>query len=91
MEKALIVTLILSPFVLLFYIIKSLVNYIGRLKRKSNSENQSINDWYGVCEKCGKTDGLHRLNGKRYCAMCHARIKTEQQFADKYNGENNER
>lgn len=52
--------------------------------RKETLTPEPLNeDWYGNCQNCGKKDGLHRFQGKRYCAVCHARIKTEYDFAKK--------
>lgn len=74
-------------FYALFAIVKFIGNAIGNLihrfaKAKSNT-TQINRDWYGICDNCGKKDGLHRLDGKRYCAMCYARISTEKKFAAK--------
>ncbi len=69
--KAVIVACLLLPFVLIFKLIKFLANR----KHKNNMSNNS--NWYGICENCGKKDGLHRLNGERYCALCHAKLKAE--------------
>ena len=49
-------------------------------RRKNKFVEPPHNNWYGICENCGKKDGLHRLDGKRYCARCHAKLKTEKHF-----------
>ena len=73
---------------ILTMILKALSKISLTYNRKETSASQARRDWYGVCDNCGKTDGLHRLDGKRYCAMCHAKIKTERDFAKKQqNGE----
>lgn len=71
----------------LIAVIKFIGNAIGsiihRFSKPKNSPTQISRDWYGICDNCGKKDGLHRLDGKRYCAMCYARISTEKKFAAK--------
>ena len=52
-------------------------------KKEKVSPEPIRRDWYGNCENCGILGGLHRLDGKRYCAMCYARIKTERDFSKK--------
>lgn len=81
----------MMKLLLVFYAIieffKFLVNIICRLfrkKPKTQSTYTSTSDnWYGICENCGKKGGLHRLDGKRYCAKCYARLKTEKDFSAK--------
>lgn len=68
-------------FVLIVYeiikIIASVVSNFRSLSQKREySEHSSIN-WYGICDNCGIKSGLHKLTGKRYCATCHATIKTK--------------
>lgn len=46
-------------------------------KEKSTANNLNIWYWYGICEKCGTKGGLHRFEGKRYCAKCHAWLSAE--------------
>ena len=69
--------------------LKVLIRATARLFQPGKKEKESPKtirrQWYGVCEECGKTDGLHKLQGKQYCARCYARIKTEQDFARKKN------
>ena len=61
-------------------ILKFLGNAIGSLfrpRRKAQPTTSISGDWYGICEKCGTKGGLHRFEGKRYCAKCHAWLSAE--------------
>ncbi len=90
--KAVIVALLLLPFVLIFNLIKFFINRRASAIDKTDEEAVVSQDWYGICDHCGKKDGLHRLDGKKYCALCHAKIKTERDFSQKQqNGDNNAR
>ena len=73
--KPIIVACLLLPFVLVYKFIQFLVN--RRNDKEVLDNTKSNNDWYGICDNCGKKDGLHRMNGKHYCAMCHAKLKAE--------------
>ena len=76
---------------LLFMTLATVAKFVARamssvcrlLKKKKASPEPIRRDWYGNCENCGRLGGLHRFQGKRYCAMCHARIKTEWDFSKK--------
>lgn len=70
---------------LIFMAIAELFKFIGKVvsaaipsfpKKKAPTE-PIRRKWYGNCENCGILSGLHRLDGKRYCAKCYARIKTK--------------
>jgi len=71
--------------ILVFYaaadILKTLINAFSVLFRprtKAQTTTTSISgEWYGICEKCGTKGGLHRFEGKRYCAKCHAWLSAE--------------
>ena len=70
---------------LLFYAIASFFRFLGKaigclFRKKSKAEPSTTSvsrNWYGICDACGRKDGLHRFEGKQYCAKCHARLKTE--------------
>ena len=51
-----------------------------RQAKVESVETSVSRDWYGICENCGKKDGLHRFEGKKYCAKCHAKLKTAKKF-----------
>ena len=76
---------------LLFMMMATVVKFVARaissvfqyFKKEKVSPEPIRRDWYGNCENCGKYGGLHRFQGKRYCAVCHAQIKTEYDFAKK--------
>lgn len=76
---------------LLFYAIAAVFKFIARmfsslfrrLSAKKVEPTQTTLDWYGICEKCGTKSGLHRFEGKRYCAMCHARLTAEKKYGKK--------
>ena len=76
---------------ILLVIAKAVSGIVQFLKRKEEPERPPLRDWYGYCEKCGKLDGLHRFQGKKYCAWCHARIKTESDLAKKKQKDSAER
>ena len=77
--------LLLCMFVakLLKVIFRALTSLFRSRKRATATLEPPKRDWYGNCENCGKLDGLHKFQGKRYCAMCYARIKTEYDFSKK--------
>ena len=81
MIKVAIVFVIIGEFVL--FIAKAVSWIFQRLTKKDAAPEPPRRDWYGNCENCGKLGGLHRFQGKRYCAVCHARIKTDYDFAKK--------
>ena len=56
-----------------------------RVKKEKAAPKTLNKEWYGSCENCGKYGGLHRFQEKRYCAVCHARIKTEYDFENNKN------
>ena len=74
---------------LVFLVVEELFAMIGKaicqlFQPKSKIVITSVSDsWYGICEKCGRKDGLHRLEGKKYCAMCHARLTAEKKYGAK--------
>ena len=78
MIKVALVFVIIGEFVL--FIVKAVSWIFQRLMKKDAAPEPTRRDWYGTCESCGKRDGLHSFQGKRYCAMCHARIKSEYDF-----------
>lgn len=63
---------------------KFLASAVGCLFKKrpkvKSSATSASRDWYGVCDGCGRKDGLHRFEGKRYCAYCSARLETEKKL-----------
>lgn len=65
------------------FIARSVSSALRSFHKKNVQPEPPKRDWYGNCENCGKMDSLHRFQGKRYCAMRHARIKTEYDFAKK--------
>ena len=87
---------------LLFYAIASVCKFLGKAisclcKKKPKVEPSAIStarNWYGICDGCGKKDGLHRFEGKRYCAKCHSKLKAEKDLGVKtdpdYWGKRNE-
>ena len=71
-------------------IIKIIYAIIKRISSKKHSSfSAPSRDWYGTCEKCGKTDGLHRFEGKKYCAWCYAKLKTEKKYGVTKNQDEN--
>jgi len=76
---------------LVFYAIASVFKFLGRAIRrlfrkspKAQAASASTSrNWYGICDCCGNKDGLHRFEGKRYCAKCYARFKTEKDLGVK--------
>lgn len=76
---------------LVFYAAVSVLKLFGTaisrlLRPKPNAKPATTSvsgDWYGICEKCGTKSGLHRFEGKRYCAMCHARLTAEKKCGTK--------
>lgn len=68
------------------YIVVQILLIIGFVIKKISRKkpfahtNSISRDWYGTCEKCGKTDGLHRFEGAKYCAICYAKLKAEKKF-----------
>jgi len=82
---------------LVYFIIKSIYNliqhFIDKKEAKKSKEywqpfyEKRRQEWYGTCANCGKEGGLHRFQGKKYCAICHARIKTEYNLSKKSQGE----
>ncbi len=83
----------MTKILLLIYAIATVFKFIVtaiirllRPKSKSQTTTTSVsNNWYGICEKCGTKGGLHRFEGKRYCAMCHARLSAEKKYGVKQN------
>lgn len=82
---------------LVYFIIKTVYELIQHFADKRYSEKRRKEwqpfyekrhqEWYGICENCGTKGGLHRFHGKKYCANCHARIKTEHDLSKKSQGE----
>ncbi len=82
---------------LVYFIIKTVYELIQHFADKRYAEKRRKEwqpfyekrhqEWYGICENCGTKDGLHRFHGKKYCANCHARIKTEHDLSKKSQGE----
>lgn len=70
---------------LLLYGIVSVFKFIGntiaslfRKKKKLELPSTSISlTWNTPCAKCGEKGGIHRFEGKKYCARCHARLYAE--------------
>lgn len=85
MIKVALVFVIIGEFVL--FIAKAVSCIFRRLTKKDTPPEPLNKDWYGNCENCGKYGGLHRFQGKRYCVVCHARIKTKYDFAKKKQAE----
>lgn len=84
MKILLIFYAIALVFKYIWNVFASLFRTIFRRKKKADTLSTSASrDWYGICENCGIKGGLHRFEGKRYCAKCHARFKTEKQFGVK--------
>ena len=81
MIKVALVFVIIGEFVL--FVAKAVSWIFQRLTKKDAAPEPTRRDWYGNCENCGKLDSLHKFQGKRYCAMCYARIKTEYDFSKK--------
>lgn len=85
----------MTRLLLFFYAIaavfKYIANIIGSLFRSKPSQKtesmQVTRDWYGSCENCGTKTSLHTFEGKRYCAMCHARLSAEKKLAKKQKSE----
>ena len=85
----------MTKLLLLFMFVDKLLKVILRAfaslfcsRKKADTTLEPLNNnWYDNCEKCGKYGGLHRFQEKRYCAVCHARIKTEYDFAKKKQAE----
>ena len=75
---------------LFFLIIGELLVVIGKAisrlfqpKMRSRTTTSVSKNWYGICEKCGRKDGLQRFEGKKYCAMCHAILTAEKKYGAK--------
>lgn len=67
-----------------FKFIGSAISHLFRPRAKSQVTTASVSgSWYGICEKCGTKGGLHRFEGKRYCAVCHARLTAEKKYGAK--------
>ena len=78
--KILLVFLVVGE---LFVMIGTAIGHLFQPKAKSSTTISVANSWYGICEKCGIKDGLHRFEGKKYCAMCHARLTAEKKTQSK--------
>ncbi|MGI5890431.1 MAG: hypothetical protein ACOX72_06365 [Sedimentibacter sp.] len=85
MTKILLVFLIIGE---LFVTIGKAISCLFQPKAKSKAVTSISDSWYGICEKCGRKDGLHRFEGKKYCAMCRARLTTEKKLKAKKNDKN---
>ena len=74
---------------LVFLVVGELFAIIGKgichlFQPKPKITKTSVSDsWYGICEKCRKKGGLHRFEGRKYCAMCHARLTAEKKYGAK--------
>ena len=81
------ITKLLLLVILVFKVLENVIRAITKVfqtrQNRNDSKESFVRDWYGICENCGKKDGLHRFHGKRYCARCYAQIKTEWDFAKK--------
>lgn len=86
MPKIILFILVITE---IFIMIGKVISRLFHSKSKLQSATSSISyNWYGECEKCGKKGGLHRFEGKRYCAMCHARLTAEKKYGGKQKYEN---
>ena len=78
---ALVLIIFARPFlVLVEEIIIPLFKFLFKPLFKSNKDgaNNSLSkDWFGLCECCKKEAPLHQFEEKKYCAECHARLKTK--------------
>jgi len=83
--KILLVFLIIGEF---FVMIGKAISHLFQPSAKSKVATSVLDSWYGICEKCGRKDGLHRFEGKEYCAMCHARLTAEKKLKAKKNDKN---
>lgn len=80
-----------------YFIIKTVYELIQHFADKRYAEKRKKDlqpfyekrrqEWYGICENCGTKGGLHRFHGKKYCANCHARIKTQYDLSKESQGE----
>lgn len=80
-----------------YFIIKTVYELIQHFADKRYAEKRKKElqpfyekrrqEWYGICENCGTKGGLHRFHGKKYCANCHARIKTQYDLSKESQGE----
>lgn len=80
MTKILLVFLIIGE---LFVTIGKAISCLFQTKAKSKAVTSISGSWYGICEKCGRKGGLHRFEGKKYCAMCHAKLTAEKKYGAK--------
>lgn len=80
--KILLVFLVVGE---LFVTIGKAISRLFQPKAKSKAATSISDGWYGICEKCGRKDGLHRFEGKKYCAVCHARLVAEKKLKAKKN------
>ena len=83
--KILLVFLIIGE---LFVTIGKAISHLFQPSAKSKVATSVSDSWYGICEKCGRKDGLHRFEGKKYCAMCHAKLIAEKKLKAKKNDKN---
>ena len=78
------IVLALYAVVSLFKLAGSAISHLFQPKGKSQVSSTSVSGgWYGICEKCGAKGGLHQFEGKRYCAVCHARLTAEKKYGAK--------
>ena len=80
-----------------YFIIKTVYELIQHFADKRYAEKRKKElqpfyekrrqEWYGICENRGTKGGLHRFHGKKYCANCHARIKTQYDLSKESQGE----
>lgn len=78
------IALLFMTVAAIFKFIAGVISRAFRHFKKEKASSEPIRrDWYGNCENCGTLGGLHKFQGKRYCAACHARIKTEWDFTKK--------
>ena len=81
----------MMKLLLFFYAIAAVFKFFAKifssLFRRVSARNsepiQTTLDWCGICEKCGTKGGLHTFEGKRYCAMCNARLSAEKKYGKK--------
>ena len=76
--------LVIYAVVFILKVFGHATNYLFRPRSMSQVSGTSVSgNWYGICEKCGTKGGLHRFDGKRYCAVCHAQLTAEKNCGTK--------
>ena len=75
------IVLVVYAMLSVFKVIGNAICHLFRHGEETPIQTTSVSgNWYGICEQCGTKDGLHRFEGKRYCAKCHARLTVEKKF-----------